>query len=828
MLNYFRSILSSEDSQDPSWVRLIKLVLIVATLAMLGITIMEAVINQGKTGFGFYGSLTLAVFSGAALFCSYRNIYWPGRLLFPLSALITITFLAISAQGLHDSTVVGFTLVIVLTSLLTGRKAIPVATILTLLGILTVALTDMTGINKSAFAQTTAWEDVIVIGAIQVIAAASLNGLMARLNSTLEVSRTKEQAQIKSNQELRDLQAVLEQRVAERTHGLELAAEVGRSVSRVRELGPMLKDAAEIIRSRFDLYYVQVYLTNPAQNTLLLKSGTGTVGAELIDRGHSLPIDTGSINGRSVVEKRSVVISDTASSTTFRPNPLLPNTRSEMAVPLMVGEKVVGVLDLQSGKVRGLDQDMLPAFEALAGQMAIAIQNASLLEETEQARAEVEAQARRLTRANWADYQDAIHKPEQTGFVFEGNKVIPLVETDELKVPGKGNAISAPIVVTGEPLGSLVVEINVAAQSTQNVELVTILARQVGQQIENLRLLESAERYRAEAEEASRRLTREGWKGYIQERSGQSLGYLYDLNEVKPAGQESWLVVGDSALTLPLKVRDETIGQLIVQGLDTDDSEALELANTVVERLGAHIEGLRQYDQTQSALAQSEKLFQASRRLTQAADLQELVKAAVEALNIPEVNRATLTTLTYNAAGELEGGVVVANWWNGTGNEGDAVGKYYSVEEVQAMSLFLSPTPLFINDASHDERIDSGSLQIAKGLNARAVVALPLFLGARQVGALWLEGEEPHNFAQDEIRLFSALAPQIATVLENRRQYEQAQKQAERESTLNVIGQKIRSATTVDAVLQIAARELGHALGAPLTIAQLGLKATHK
>jgi hypothetical protein len=68
MVNYFRSILSSEDSQDPSWVRLIRLVLIVATLAMLGITIMEAVINQGKTGFGFYGSLTLAVFSAQPFF----------------------------------------------------------------------------------------------------------------------------------------------------------------------------------------------------------------------------------------------------------------------------------------------------------------------------------------------------------------------------------------------------------------------------------------------------------------------------------------------------------------------------------------------------------------------------------------------------------------------------------------------------------------------------------------------------------------------------------------------------------------------------------------
>jgi GAF domain-containing protein len=89
---------------------------------------------------------------------------------------------------------------------------------------------------------------------------------------------------------------------------------------------------------------------------------------------------------------------------------------------------------------------------------------------------------------------------------------------------------------------------------------------------------------------------------------------------------------------------------------------------------------------------------------------------------------------------------------------------------------------------------------------------------------VFLESEETHSFSQSDIRLFTAMAPQIATVLENRRQFERAQKQAKRESTLNIISQKIQGATTVEAVLQIAARELGHALGAPRTIAQLSIK----
>jgi GAF domain-containing protein/HAMP domain-containing protein len=623
---------------------------------------------------------------------------------------------------------------------------------------------------------------------------------------------------------LREMIGTLEERVAERTHSLELAAEVGRSVSQVRDLDTMLREAVEIIRTRFNLYYVQVYLANPTQTTLTLRSGTGTVGAELTARGHSLPINTNSINGRAVVEKQPVIISDTAASASFRPNALLPDTRSEMAVPLIINNRVVGVLDMQSDRPGALSQEILPAFEALAGQLAVAIQNANLLEEAEQARAEVEQQAARLSQTHWQDYLDAIHKPEQIGFVYEQNKVAPLSETVIVESTSNGNSLSAPIAVSGKALGSLVVELGEQPQGQQATELLNAVARQVAQQIESLRLLESAERYRAEAEQASRRLTQEGWKEYIALKSQENLGFRYDRKEVRPNHEGAEISSEASAVTLPIKVRDVAIGKLAVEGLSPDDDASLALVNAVAERLGTHIESLRQSDRTQSALAQSEKLFEASRRLTQATDLQELVKTAVEMLHIPVVNRASLGIFNYNATGELESMTDVANWWNGIGTEAAPIGMSYSAQSLKVLSTFLSNNPVFFNDTFHDERMGEAELQILKRMNVKSLAVLPLILGQHQIGVLRLLAEEPHTFTPEETRLFSALAPQIATVLENRLQFERAQKQAERESTLNLISQKIQSATSVEAVLQIAARELGHALGAPLTIAQLGVK----
>src|SRR6185503_8447480 len=107
---------------------------------------------------------------------------------------------------------------------------------------------------------------------------------------------------------------------------------------------------------------------------------------------------------------------------------------------------------LQSEQANALTQELLPAFEALAGQLAIAIQNANLLAETEQARAEVESQARRLVRKNWEDYLDAINVPEQTGFVFEGSKVMPLSDATDRHPAAEGNSIQTSISITGQSL----------------------------------------------------------------------------------------------------------------------------------------------------------------------------------------------------------------------------------------------------------------------------------------------------------------------------------------------------------------------------------------
>lgn len=625
--------------------------------------------------------------------------------------------------------------------------------------------------------------------------------------------------------QLQEILRVLEQRVADRTRGLELAAEVGRSVSRVRALDEMLRDAAEIIRAQFDLYYVQVYLLDAGQANLVLQSGTGAVGEQLVNRGHRLTMNTASINGRAAIEKRSIVVSDTAASPTFRPNPLLPDTRSEMAIPLLLGDRVVGVLDLQSAHANALSNDSLPAFEALAGQLAVAVQNASLLEQAQEARAEVEAQARRLVRSNWQEHLDALHRPEQTGFVFERNQVKVLEAAAEPPTGNQEDSLAAPISVTGQPIGSLVVEVDETRQTPQTIELVNIVARQVAQQIENLRLLESAERYRFEAEESARRLTREGWQEYFSAKANQSLSYLYDLQEVRASDQGA--LPEDSALAIPIKVRDETIGKLAVFGLESADAETMELINTVSDRLSEHIEGLRLLEETQ--LGQLEL----NRRAEQLAAVSEISTISSRELDVQKM-LATVVHLTqrrfglyhahiftYNdAAKMLE--IVACGWQEGDEHEGTHGTTVIPIDQEQSLvaRAARTRTPIVVNDV----RSDPGWLPNPLLPDTASELAVPLVIGDDILGVLDVQSERLNAFSDEDVSIQATLAAQVATALQNARSFARAQRQAERESMLNAISQKIQSATSVEAVLQIAARELGHALGAPRTIAQLSMK----
>ncbi|MEN9563494.1 MAG: hypothetical protein RIR73_1738, partial [Chloroflexota bacterium] len=173
-----------------------------------------------------------------------------------------------------------------------------------------------------------------------------------------------------------------EELIAQRANQLETVATVSTTASTVLNPDELLQTVVDLAKVRFDLYHAHIYLADESWNTLLLAAGAGDVGRAMTAAGHNIPANTPhSLVARAFRERQPVIVNDVHQTQDFLPNPLLPGTHAEMAVPLVAGEKVIGVFDAQSEQAGFFTQEDALIFNTLASQVAIALQNARLYQE---------------------------------------------------------------------------------------------------------------------------------------------------------------------------------------------------------------------------------------------------------------------------------------------------------------------------------------------------------------------------------------------------------------------------------------------------------------
>jgi HAMP domain-containing protein len=177
------------------------------------------------------------------------------------------------------------------------------------------------------------------------------------------------------SQQLEGLISTLEQRVADRTKALVASAEVSRRLSTILDVDQLVKTVVDLLQDAFHYYHVHIYLFDESGEKLLMVGGTGEAGQVMLAKGHSLPRGKGLV-GRAAENMAPILVEDVSLAPEWLPNPLLPKTCAELAVPILIGESVFGVLDVQqdtAGSLSQMDADLL---QSIANQLAIALANA--------------------------------------------------------------------------------------------------------------------------------------------------------------------------------------------------------------------------------------------------------------------------------------------------------------------------------------------------------------------------------------------------------------------------------------------------------------------
>jgi GAF domain-containing protein len=164
----------------------------------------------------------------------------------------------------------------------------------------------------------------------------------------------------------------------------ETAAEIARDISSSLDLDELLEKAVELIRSRFDFYHASIFLRDLPGEFVVIRESTGDAGAQLKRGGHKLGIGSKSVVGFVAGNGEPLIVNDTSRDSTYYLNPVLPETRAEAALPLKVGDRIVGVLDVQSKQPYAFAEENLRTLQILADQLAIAVVNTELFAETQE------------------------------------------------------------------------------------------------------------------------------------------------------------------------------------------------------------------------------------------------------------------------------------------------------------------------------------------------------------------------------------------------------------------------------------------------------------
>lgn len=362
----------------------------------------------------------------------------------------------------------------------------------------------------------------VILGLLSSLLTAFL-GLL--LNDLAKVIQHSNQLSQDLEKERSSLQARVDDRTKEiqgRMRQIHTASELSQSIISIQDIEKQLPQVVERIRQSFDLYYVGYFMVD-MNNDARLIAATGEAGQKMMAAGHHLPVGGASMIGWSIANRQSRIALDVGTEAVRFNNPYLPETRSEMALPIVQRDQALGALTIQSIFPQAFNEEDIRILEGITNSLGIAIENSRLYQQAQESLEEVRVVNRQYLHQAWSEVQQT---SGGLNYVFEN-----------LEEPSQGaqNTIQLPLSIRNQVIGQVTLETGYQELTPEQAEIVEAITTQTALALENARLLEETQR-RAVQEQTLNQLTSDFSRAFnvedILKTAVQQLGKLPSVSEV--------------------------------------------------------------------------------------------------------------------------------------------------------------------------------------------------------------------------------------------------------------------------------------------------------
>jgi GAF domain-containing protein/DNA-binding LacI/PurR family transcriptional regulator len=619
----------------------------------------------------------------------------------------------------------------------------------------------------------------------------ALQGVLL-LEARAEADAALEKAYAEVEMQVRERTAELEQEIAERKQveaererllktlerrsiHLQMATEVSRAASSILDVDELVQQVVDLVRERLDLYYVGLFLVDQTGEWVrdstdraepgrwaVLRAGTGEAGRQMLERGHKIEVGEDSIVGQCIVNKRACLLLDGSKGPGPDDESLLPETRSELTLPLISRGQATGAIAIHSSEEAAFLEENIAVLQTMADQLANAVENARLYKQAQRELAE----RKRVEKA-------LKHRLEQLAALSQASQAVTAsLEPDQV-------------------LAEIVSLANDVVDTDYTGVVLVDETGHIGQSAENLPGVPALE-YRVRSDGFTSWIVRLRRAVVIDEINADGTVYP-SLGEGAPRKANPLLVQTHikSLAGLPLMVKDRLLGVLYLHSLHTNAfGGQLFLLTAFANQVAIALENARLFQTEQQQTQRLALLVDVARIAATTFDADTLLQTVAESIsrhyNYPRVGLFTLgaereTLILRGCSSEtiaLDELAVPGSYSlkidQGIVGYVARTGKSHLVPDVSTDPYFVNPTKV----------------------PSQSALCVPILEGNTVVGTIILESGQLADFDQEDQSLLEAVASTVAIGLRNARLYQETQRRVQELTLLNSIA--VRPGTTLD------------------------------